>query len=62
MEGLLEILVELYTDTFYEVRGEYLEKLELIRQEGDFGSFRDITELKRAIGAEGYDHTAKFFW
>jgi hypothetical protein len=49
MEGMLETLIELYTDAFYEVRGEYLEKLERLRQEGDFESFRDITDLKRAI-------------
>jgi hypothetical protein len=49
MEGMLETLIELYTDAFYEVRGEYLDKLERIRREGDFESFRDITELKRAI-------------
>jgi|GEM_PF-880395 len=61
IEGMLETLVELYTDAFYEVRGEYLDKLERIRREGDFESFRDITELKRAIEAEGYDHNAKFF-
>jgi hypothetical protein len=52
MEGMLETLIELYTDAFYEVRGEYLDKLERIRREGDFESFRDITELKRAIEAD----------
>jgi hypothetical protein len=49
MEGMLETLIALYTDAFYEVRDEYLEKLERIRREGDFESFSDITELKRAI-------------
>jgi len=52
IEGMLETLVELYTDAFYEVRGEYLDKLERIRREGDFESFMDITELKRAIEAD----------
>lgn len=33
MEGMLESLVEIYTDAFYEVNEEYLEKLEEIRKE-----------------------------
>lgn len=33
MEGMLESLVEIYTDAFYEVKEEYLEKLEEIRKE-----------------------------
>ncbi|MDI6886818.1 MAG: hypothetical protein QMD22_10875, partial [archaeon] len=33
MEGMLETLVEIYTDAFYEVKDEYLEKLEEIRKE-----------------------------
>ena len=52
MEGMLETLIELYTDVFYEVRGEYLEKLEQIRQEGEFESFKDIADLKRSIEAD----------
>ena len=52
MEGMLETLIELYTDAFYEVRGDYLEKLERVRHEGNFESFRDITDLKRAIEAD----------
>jgi hypothetical protein len=49
MEGMLETLIELYTDAFYEVKEEYFEKLEKIRKEGDFESFTDITDLKRLI-------------
>jgi hypothetical protein len=52
MEGMLETLIELYTDAFYEVRDEYLEKLERIRRDGDFESFKDIADLKRAIEAD----------
>lgn len=52
MEGMLETLIELYTDAFYEVRGEYLEKLERIRRDGVYETFKDITELKRAIEAD----------
>lgn len=33
MEGMLETLVEIYTDAFYEVNDEYLEKVEEIRKE-----------------------------
>jgi len=33
MEGMLETLIEIYTDAFYEVKDEYLEKLEEIRKE-----------------------------
>ena len=33
IEGMLETLVEIYTDAFYEVKDEYLEKLEKIRKE-----------------------------
>jgi hypothetical protein len=34
MEGMLETLVGIYTDAFYEVKEEYLEKLEGIRKGG----------------------------
>ena len=33
MERMLETLVEIYTDAFYEVKDEYLEKIERIRKE-----------------------------
>ena len=33
MEGMLETLVEIYTDASYEVKDEYLVKLEEIRKE-----------------------------
>ena len=49
IEGMLETLVEIYTDTFYEVKEEYLEKLEKIRKEGDFETFSDIEDLRRLI-------------
>jgi hypothetical protein len=52
MEGMLEPLIERYTDAFYEVRGEYLEKLERLRQDGVYESFKDIADLKRAIEAD----------
>jgi len=49
IEGMLEILVEIYTDAFCEVKDEYLEKLEKIRKEGDFETFSDIEDLRRGI-------------
>ena len=49
IEGMLETLVEIYTDAFYEVKDEYLEKLEKIRKEGDFETFSDIEDLRRGI-------------
>ena len=43
MEGMLETLVDIYTDMFYVVKEEYLEKLEEIRKDrGEvFGSIED---------------------
>ena len=49
MERMLETLVEIYTDAFYEVKAEYLEKLEKIRKEGDFETFTDIEDLRKLI-------------
>ena len=33
VEGMLETLVEIYTDAFFEVKEEYLEKLKEVREE-----------------------------
>jgi len=49
MEGMLETLVEIYTDAFYEVKEEYLEKLEKIRKEGDFETFSDVEDLRKLM-------------
>ena len=49
MERMLETLVEIYTDAFFEVKDEYLEKLEKIRKEGDFETFTDIRDLRKLI-------------
>ena len=49
IEGMLETLVEIYTDAFYEVKEGYLEKLEKIRKEGDFETFSDIEDLRELI-------------
>jgi hypothetical protein len=47
MEGMLETLVEIYTDAFYEVKEEYLEKLEEIRkgQGKVFSTIEEFDEL-----------------
>lgn len=49
MEGMLETLIEIYTDVFYEVKEEYLKKLEKIRKEGDFETFSDIEDLRKLV-------------
>ena len=49
MEGILETLVKIYTDAFYDVKEEYLEKLEKIRKEGDFDTFTDVEDLRKLI-------------
>jgi len=49
MEGMLETLVEIYTDAFYVVKDEYLEKLEEIRKEKG-KVFSSIEEFDRYFG------------
>ena len=46
---MLENLTEIYTDAFYEVKEEYLEKLEKIRKKGEFETFSNIEDLRRSI-------------
>jgi len=52
IEKMFEELIEIYTDVLYEIRNEYLEKLEKIRKEGEFEKFSDIDDLKRLIEEE----------
>ena len=49
MEGMLETLVEIYTDALYEVKEDYLKKLEKIRKEGDFETISGIEDLRILI-------------
>jgi len=49
MEGMLETLIDIYTDTFYVVKDEYVEKLQKIRLEGKFEEFSDLESLKRSL-------------
>jgi predicted metal-dependent hydrolase len=49
MEDMLETLIDIYTDTFYVVKDEYVEKLQKIRQEGNFEEFSDLESLKRSL-------------
>ena len=48
IEKMVETLIDIYTDTFYEIREEYLEKLEEIRKE-EFEEFSDVDELRKLI-------------
>jgi hypothetical protein len=50
MEGMLETLIDIYTDTFYVVKDEYVEKLQKIRLEGKFEEFSDLESLKKSLG------------
>lgn len=49
MEGMLETLIDIYTDTFYVIKDEYVEKLQKIRLEGKFEEFSDLESLKRSL-------------
>ena len=44
---MLETLIEIHTDAFYEIKDVYLKKIEKIRKEGDFEAFTDIEDLRR---------------
>jgi len=49
MDGMLETLIDIYTDTFYVVKDQYVEKLQKIRLEGKFEEFSDLESLKRSL-------------
>lgn len=54
MSNMLEELLEIYTDMFYEVRGDYLKKLEKIRRErgrifSSMDEFDEYFELNESI-------------
>ena len=49
MEEMLETLINIYTDAFYVVKDEYVEKLQKIRLEGKFEEFSDLESLKRSL-------------
>lgn len=49
IENILETLVEMYNDVFYDVKDEYVEKLEQIRKEGEFEAFSSVMDLRRSI-------------
>ncbi len=49
MEGMLETLIDIYTDTFYVVKDQYVENLQKIRLEGKFEEFSDLESLKRSL-------------
>ncbi|VVB72951.1 Uncharacterised protein [uncultured archaeon] len=39
MEGMLETLIDIYTEAFYVVKDEYVEKLQKICLDGKFEEF-----------------------
>ena len=47
MNAMLETLVEIYTDAFYEVKDDYLKKLENIRKGENGKVFSSIEEFDR---------------
>lgn len=49
MEGMLETLIDIYTNAVYTVKDEYVEKLQKVRQEGKFEEFSDLESLKRSL-------------
>ena len=49
IENILETLVEMYNDVFYDVKDEYVEKLEQIRKEGEFEASSSVMDLRRSI-------------
>ena len=49
MEDMLETLIDIYTDAFYVVKDDYVEKLQKIRREGKFEEFSDLESLKRSL-------------
>jgi hypothetical protein len=51
IEKMVETLIDIYTDTFYEIREEYLKKLEEIRKE-EFEEFSDVDGLRKPIEEE----------
>ena len=49
MVDMDETLIDIFADVVYEVRNEYVEKLQKIRQEGKFEEFLDLDSLKRSL-------------
>ncbi len=49
MEDMLDTLIDTYTDSFYTVKDEYIEKLQKVRHESKFEEFSDLESLKRSL-------------
>ncbi len=49
MKGMLETLIDICTDTFYEVKGEYIERMKKLRKEDKFEEFSDPDDLTRSL-------------
>jgi hypothetical protein len=49
MESMMESMIEIYSDTFFIVKEEYVKELEKIKSDGEFIQFSDFEDLKRSI-------------
>jgi hypothetical protein len=52
MEGQIQALTELYSDSDLEVREEYLVHLDELERKGKFEEFSDIASLRKRIEKE----------
>lgn len=49
MESMMESMIEIYSDTFFTVKEEYVKELEKIKSDGEFIQFSDFEDLRRSI-------------
>ena len=49
MESMMESMIEIYSDTFFIVKEEYVKELEKIKSDGEFIQFSDFEDLRRSI-------------
>jgi hypothetical protein len=49
MESMMESMIEIYTDTFFSVKDEYVKELEKIKSDGEFIQFSNFEDLRRSI-------------
>jgi hypothetical protein len=49
MECMMESMIEIYSDTFFTVKEEYVKELEKIKSDGEFIQFSDFEGLRRSI-------------
>jgi hypothetical protein len=49
MESMMESMIEIYTDTFFTVKEEYVKELKKIKSDGEFIQFSDFEDVRRSI-------------